>query len=221
MNKLIKAMGAITLALAGAGLASATPITATPTFSVSGMTFSFGQNACVLTSSSNPSSPSDCSQIEVNTVNSPNLGTGLVINSGFFASNNHYTDVAITYGLKASSGISQIGLSFVGGILGDAIVRVDETAVSGGKAVGSASVSCASLSNGGGCTKSSGMVLLNGTYTDLTVVKDIYLGASLNSSAATSAIYQTFATPEPVSIALMGGGLMILGIARIRRNRKA
>lgn len=219
MQKFIKAFGGLALAIIGTGMAAASPITTTSSLNVAGMTFSFGSGACVLTSSG-ASTPTACSQIDVSTVNNPNIGTGLAITSGFGAFNNSYTDLKITYDLSSVMGLNQIGLSFVGGVMGDAIVRVDETVYSGGMDVGSASVSCASVSFGGGCTHSSGMVMLNGTYNNFTVVKDIYLDASVKSSAATSAIYQTFATPEPMSMALMASGFMLIGITRVRRSKK-
>jgi hypothetical protein len=210
-SRFLRSIGALTLAIAGAGIAAASPITSTPSLTVDGLTFNFGPNACLITGSGTPSA---CSMIDVSSVTDPNIGTGLAISSGFGAGANNFTDVKITYTLLAPQGINQIGLSFVGGILNDAIVSVDESVMSGGNTVGSAHVACASMALGGGCSLSSGLIQLNGTYTDVTVVKDIYLDALVNSSARASAVYQTFATPEPISVALLGGGLVLIGFAR-------
>jgi hypothetical protein len=64
-------------------------------------------------------------------------------------------------------------------------------------------------------------ILLSGTYTNLYITKDINLSAYDDRSNGTiSIVTQTFtATPEPISISMIGGGLMALGLARFRKNR--
>jgi|GEM_PF-4174836 len=223
-NTFIKAFGGLALALIGTGIAAATPITSMPTLTAGGLTFTFGSNACVITGGSSPSSPSVCSQIDVATISDANIGKGLAITSGFSSTNGNFTDAKITYGLTSTYGINSIGVSFVGDLLNQGIVSISETAYSNGVQVGHVTASCASGVFGSSCTTASAPLILSGSYTNLTVVKDIFLNSAANNTAVASAVYQTFgdpkAVPEPMSMALLASGLMVVGFARLR-NRKA
>ena len=66
-------------------------------------------------------------------------------------------------------------------------------------------------------------IALSGSYTSLTIVKDINLsGFAAGDFGSTSFIGQTYSTtstPEPVSMSLIGGGLALMGLVRLRKNK--
>jgi hypothetical protein len=92
----------------------------------------------------------------------------------------------------------------------------------GGNLVGTATVYCGFIS---GCPATTvDKITLNGSYDNLYITKDISLtAANGTSSGSTSIITQTFtttATPEPISLTLMGGGLALFGLAGLRKRNK-
>jgi hypothetical protein len=207
----------ITAALALAPFVSqAAPVSVTtdPTLSVAGLTFN--DFSCSITGQG-MSSPGGCGKIKVGTIETP--GTGLRFNSGFSATGvffNSFTDAMIDYHVSAGPnlGINKIGLDFNGTFLGFAVASVTESIYSGSELVGTGTVSCGIT----GCDRTDD-ILLNGTYADLHIVKDIQLNAYLGTSQI-SYIDQTFdpvPTPEPSSLALIGSGF--LGVAGLLRRR--
>ena len=89
----------------------------------------------------------------------------------------------------------------------------------GGTLVGTANVYCGSISGCSATTTDS--IALSGTYNSLYITKDISLIAANDmSSGSTSIVQQTFtATPEPISLSLMGAGLALFGLARVRKSK--
>ena len=202
------------LAIAPATMIAA-PVTSDPSLSVEG--YNFSGFTCSMSKGGAIATPSNCGEIQVATTLSP--GVGLQISSGFTAADGSFDDAVIGYHLSSSTGVSSIGLDFNGYFLGMGISSVTESVYSDGTLVGSAKVSCASPEFGGGCNQTD-TVLLNGTYTNLFVQKDINVTGAVDSSAQASVIDQTFtATPEPSSLALMGSGLAGT-LAMLRRRAK-
>jgi hypothetical protein len=185
----------------------ADPITPSPTLAIDGLTFD--NFTCSLAGTG---SPTACSQINVNTITSP--AVGIQITSGFAAAPGSFTDATITYDLSSITGINNVGLSFNGFFLGQAISSVTEQVFSGSTLVGSAVVSCSSA----GCNQTD-FITLNAYYTNLHIEKDINV-TGFDGVAGASIIDQTFtASPEPSSTALLGGGLL-MAAAALRRRAK-
>ncbi|HEX3524705.1 MAG TPA: PEP-CTERM sorting domain-containing protein [Stellaceae bacterium] len=77
-----------------------------------------------------------------------------------------------------------------------------------------------SVSNPGSSTAS---IILSEDATDIRMVKDIGLNFSSPGPSVISIVDQQFSqttVPEPVSLALLGVGLLVLGIGRNRRQNK-
>jgi hypothetical protein len=77
-----------------------------------------------------------------------------------------------------------------------------------------------SVSNPGSSTAS---IILSEDATDIRMVKDIGLNFSSPGPSVISIVDQQFSqttVPEPASLALLGVGLLVLGIGRNRRQNK-
>ncbi len=195
----------------------AATISSDPTLSVGGMTFS--NFTCSVSKGGIVATPSNCGQINVDTITAPAMG--IQITSGFTAAAFSFDDAVITYHLTSDTGISNVGLSFNGFFLGMGVTSVTESVFSGNQLVGFATVACGSPSLGATCDRTDN-IMLNGTYTDLHIEKDINVTAAAGIAGA-SIVDQTFtATPEPSSMALIGSGLLgAFGLLRRKANKGA
>ena len=200
-------------------LSQADPVNSNPSLSVGGLSFS--GFTCVLTEQG-AATPGSCSNIDVSTITSP--GSGIKFVSGFSAfGQNSYNDAQIDYHVSSTSGISQVGLFFNGDFYGQAIASVTEAIFDGSTQVGFAKVLCGA--GDAGCTQSD-EISLNGTYSNLSVQKDIMLaGYSTGGGSSISYVDQTFndaaPTPEPASFAMLGMGLLGAGLLRRRAKLAA
>jgi hypothetical protein len=188
----------------------AAPVTSNPSLSINGLSFS--GFACSISMNGPVSTPTACDQINVNTITNP--GSGIQISSGFTAGPGSFNDAVIDYHVSSTSGINAVGLDFNGTFLGLAISSVTESVFSGGQQVGFATVTCGIA----GCNRTDN-IMLDGSYSDLYIEKDINVTGGIFTTAQISIIDQTFGTdaPEPASLALFGSGL--LGAALLLRRR--
>ncbi len=189
----------------------------------------FSNFTCTNSNSGGPTAtPSGCSQINLATITAP--GNGIQFSTGFIAAKGAFEDATLGYSVSSASGITNVGLLFNGYFEGLAVTSVTETVLHGSDVVGSLKVSCGVA----GCTSSDKYenIVLNGSYTNLNIQKDIQLnsfGSTYADYAGLSFVDQTFttgpvinaaATPEPASLALIGLGLLAVGAVR-RRMVKA
>ena len=192
----------------------AATITSNPTLSVDGLNFS--SFSCTLSLGGSAANPSDCSQINVNTITSP--AEGIRISSGFSAQGASFDDAVVDYHVTSATGISSIGLDFNGFFDGYGVSSVTESVYSGDHLIGYTKVISSDSA-----TNRAADINLHGVYSDLYVVKDINVTGN-GGNAEASFIDQTFvqATPEPSSIALFGTGLLsAFGLLRRRSIHKS
>jgi PEP-CTERM motif len=203
-----------------AGSAIAAPITSNPTFTNDSLTFS--DFTCHITKGGIFATPDKCSQIDVSGNITP--AKGLDIKSSFVAAPLSFDDAVLTYHVHAKAGaISAIELDFDGFFQGLAIASVTETVKDNkGHIVGYLQVSCSTFA----CERQDPPyeafdIPLSGTYTDLYITKDINVTGVLGF-ASTSYIHQgyTVEVPEPGPLALLGTGLLGIGLFG-RRKREA
>ncbi len=200
-------------------LSHADPVTSNPTLTTGNL--SFGGFSCTL-SQYGAATPGSCNNIDVSTIASP--GNGIKFVSGFSAfGKDAYTDAQIDYNVSSTTGISKVGLFFNGDFYGKAIAAVTESIYNDGAQVGFAEVACGA--GEAGCTQSD-EIQLSGSYSNLSVQKDIFLASySGNSGSYASYIDQTFndatPTPEPASIAMLGTSLLGAGLLRRRAKLAA
>ena len=216
------ALGAAILgSLLTVGAALAVPISPSPTITFGPITAdTFG--AVITQSGTGGGGPTLITNIDVSAVDS----TTLRFTSGFSAFSDFDEDVLISYHVTSTQPITAIDLSFNGSVLfGMAVTSVVERVHSGspaGPIVGMMTVSCSFL---GSCDFQDPAyelsdIPLSWAFTELWIDKDTNLTALLNAAMVDSVIDQGFHTnvPEPASLAVLGSGMLALGIIRRRRQ---
>ena len=209
---------ALTMALAGAGAAMATPITTTGLTVTSGDLI-FGDFTCAFSGSGHHLG--GCSSIDVAALTP--LPTGIQFSTDLAVKGISSADAALTFFVDDPGGVNAVGLSFNSIFFGMDVNSVTENVYAslGGPLVGTATVTCG---DGPGClATTTDNISLNGTYPSLYITKDINLSSfNEGASGSTSIITQTFSgtsTPEPVSLSLMGGGLALIGLVGVRKSK--
>ncbi|HLH04081.1 MAG TPA: PEP-CTERM sorting domain-containing protein [Bryobacteraceae bacterium] len=193
--------------------------------SISGLTF---DNFQAQVSHQGYAAPTNKKGIDVAAVSG--LGNGIRFSSDFIADVPaaiakkdpyfvSYADLSVSFDVKSTTGIDQIGLDFDGHATGLSMAGVDEMVFDGnGHYLGSLSVGCFGQAFGGGC-QDTDTLSLHGLYNNLYIIKDMGV-TSFGGNAGFSFVDQVFgttATPEPASFALIGAGL--IGVAGLLRRR--
>jgi hypothetical protein len=208
---------ALALSLMGAASASATVIT-TPGLSVVSGPLTFSSFTCSVNGTN--LFVADC-----NAVSAAAIAGGIMFTSSLSTTGVSSAEAALTFDVADAAGINTVGLTFNSNFLGMQVNSVSEFIYSGSTLVGTAIVYCGY--NTGCLSSTTDLITLSGTYTNLYVTKDINLSGFVSNAPATtgsiSIISQTYSnvitTPEPVTIPLIGGGLALLGVARLRRRK--
>lgn len=216
MKRLLLPVCALAIAMVGAGSAAATTIT-TPGLSVTSGGLTFSNFSCAFNGSG--MNAGACSTIDVASLGSN--PTGIQFSTNLAVLGVSSADAALAFNLTSAQSITSVGLSFNSNFLGMDVNSVTENIYDAvnGALVGTMTVHCGV--NTGCASTTVDSVNLNGAYTSLYVTKDINLSSfDSASSGTTSIVTQTFtATPEPMSVAMIGGGLVLLGVARLRKNK--
>lgn len=217
MKRFVLPLCTLAVALVGAGSAMATPITKTGLTVVSGG-LTFSNFTCSFSGTGIYTGA--CDSIKVTPLTPQPAGIQFSSDMAVIGGPSG-SDAALTFDVNSTTGINLVGLSFNSTFEGMDVNSVTEDVYTaqGGTLVGTATVYCGFISGCSATTTDS--IALNGTYNNLYITKDINLIAANNvSSGSTSIVSQTFtATPEPISLSLMGAGLALFGLARVRKSK--
>jgi hypothetical protein len=210
----------LAVALVGAGSAMATPVTQAGLTVISGG-LTFSNFTCAF--SGQGTFTGACDSISVTALTPQPAGIQFSSDMAVIGGPSG-ADAALTFNVNSTTGINAVGLSFNSTFLGLDVNSVTEDVYSaqGGSLVGTATVSCGAIS---GCSSTTtDDIALSGMYNSLYITKDISLIAGSGGYGSTSIVQQTFtgavaATPEPISLSLMGAGLAFIGLARARKSK--
>jgi hypothetical protein len=183
--------------------------------------FTFSNFSCATSFSGAGSYTGTCAALNVSLITGAD---GIQFQEGLNATNGDL-DVFLSYKVTANTtAVSSIGMLFNGSITppgtGTGTASVTEQAIWFGTITPDSQIVLVSETLGGNgvSTTDSGLVNLItplGVGQSLTINKDINLTASSGSTANLSYVDQAFlsSAPEPATSALMGGGLMLFGLA--------
>jgi hypothetical protein len=213
---------AAAIGLVSSGFASATSIT-TPGLSVVSGPLTFSDFTCDFTTLG-PHANGTCASISVTPLTPP--PAGIQLSGPLSVLGISSADAALGFKVTSTSAVSSVGLTFTSVFLGMDVNSVVENVYDGsvsGALLGTATVTgCGALA---GCpTTLSDTIALSSASTNLFITKDIQLaGFASGDFGSLSIIDQTFtsalSTPEPVTVSLIGAGLAMFGLVRIRKNR--
>ena len=221
-KKLLLASVCVAGTLAVANPASALPF-GPSSITVGGTTFS---NFDVVLTGTSGTQPTSASQI---TVAANSTGDGITIASGFFASGFSFTDALVTFSAFNPNGITGANLNIAAGAFGGFAVASVAESIFNALAVGAPLANLLATCTSTSCTPAdntdpdSGYKSLGGSYTNLRVQKDINVTAvgGIGTLSAVNEGFQTTRVPEPVSLSLLGIGLLGTGLVRLRKSRSA
>lgn len=150
---------------------------------------------------------------------------GLQFNSGWNALAGQTTDADIGFTVTVLGGALQIedfGLAQVSGVLPNGSASVVENGCGPAPCTPS-ELAVMTFDSGGSNTQRVADTMFS-PLGSVTVSKDISVTGGTTGSAHLSLVSDTFSQvviPEPMTLAFIGGGLALLGVARLRRRAKA
>jgi hypothetical protein len=152
-----------------------------------------------------------------------NNDIGLQFNAGWNALAGQTTDSDIGFTVKVVGGaisIEDFGLAQVSGVLPNGSASVVENGCGPAPCTPS-ELAVMTFDYGGNNTQRVADTMFS-PLGSVTVSKDISVTGGTTGSAHLSLVSDTFSQiPEPMSMGLIGGGLALLGVARLRRRSKA
>jgi hypothetical protein len=169
------------------------------------------------------SNPIPSSQITVDTVT--NDGIGLSFHAPWDAgTKNSSSDGTIDFRVTVLGGgniLEDIGLAQTSGVSGTGYASVAENACGPAPCTATGGPLYVFTFQNSGSRQATDDMTFKKTYPSLNVEKDISVTAGSKGNATISVVQDTFSQiPEPMTMGLIGGGLALLGVARLRRRIK-